>query len=393
MGTESLPGERLVAVVEFSSRLSRNRLLLSLQGTSSVSVSDACPVLSVWVDTRLYSSRVHCHLCGGFGKIAWTLPATIGRLTLTSSLLFSFPPPQALEPGQKLIELPARCQLTYSPETADPKLLALINQVPAELWGAKLALALLQHRVAGTDSPFAAYVAMLPVGFSGIPMFFGRDAIEAIDYPPVSAQVKKRCRWLYDFSQPLAQLPGSAADPFGGAAVDMNALGWALAAVSSRAFRTKGPTQPASMLPLIDMCNHSFTPNCEVLPTSDGALALFAKRGLEAGEPLVISYGALSNDFLFMDYGFVVPDNPHDTVQLRFDVGMLQVGGRMDGCKRSGPLIYHHGRVGRRWVMHERIRHLESRGGGDDTKCWHQSVSFAVYNNGTAVMINIIGAV
>ena len=41
--------------------------------------------------------------------------------------------------GTKLLELPSSCHLTYS--TADSaKLLKLIDQVPTELWGAKLAL-------------------------------------------------------------------------------------------------------------------------------------------------------------------------------------------------------------------------------------------------------------
>ncbi len=39
-------------------------------------------------------------------------------------------------------------------------------------------------------------------------------------------QVKKRCRWLHRFTHDvLAGLPGSAGDPFGGAAIDMNSLG------------------------------------------------------------------------------------------------------------------------------------------------------------------------
>lgn len=239
-----------------------------------------------------------------------------------------------MDAGHKLIELPASCQLTYSAESTDPKLLALIDQVPNELWGAKLALQLLAQRVAGPDSMFATYVAMLPRGFDGVPMFFGKAGIDAIEYAPVSFQVKKRCKWLYDFSQVLAKLPGTPADPFSGAVMDINALGWSLAAVSSRAFRTRGPSHPASMLPLIDMCNHSFTPNCEVLPTTSGALGLFAKRKLEAGEPLLISYGNLSNDFLFMDYGFIIADNPHDKVQLRFDIGLLQVRERRPGMQQ-----------------------------------------------------------
>ncbi len=43
------------------------------------------------------------------------------------------------------------------------------------------------------------------------------------------------------------------------------------------------------------------------------------------GEPLLLSYGNLSNDFLFLDYAFTVPDNPHDRVTLRWDLELLEV--------------------------------------------------------------------
>lgn len=57
-------------------------------------------------------------------------------------------------------------------------------------------------------------------------------------------QVKKRCRWLLSFTQQtLRPISGSEKDPFDGADVDANALGWALAVVTSRAFRTRGPDQ------------------------------------------------------------------------------------------------------------------------------------------------------
>jgi len=55
------------------------------------------------------------------------------------------------------------------------------------------------------------------------------------------------------------------------------AAGWALAVVSSRAFRVAGPQAPAALLPLIDMANHSFEPNCEVLPVP-GGVAMVAKQ-------------------------------------------------------------------------------------------------------------------
>ncbi|KAF8068228.1 SETD3 [Scenedesmus sp. PABB004] len=282
---------------------------------------DAAHPLVAWVRANggAVNGVAPADLAGADGGSGWGLVAT-----------------QAVEqPGARLIELPRRCQLTYD-ESSDPRLLALVAQVPDELWGAKLALQLLAQRVAGGGSAFAPYVAQLPVGVAGVPMFFARDALEAVEYPPVVEQVKRRGRWLHRFAlDVLAKLPGTPADPFDGVAVDTNSLGWALAVVTSRAFRVAGPTAPAALLPLIDMANHSFQPNAEVLPVP-GGVALVAKTKIPAGAPLLLSYGPLSNDFLLMDYGFVVPDNPHDRVALRFEPELVAsaalIGGARDGA-------------------------------------------------------------
>ena len=79
------------------------------------------------------------------------------------------------------------------------------------------------------------------------------------------------------------------------------------------------------MLPLIDMCNHSFSPNCKLQPQQDKSLQLVALEHIPQQQPLLLSYGNLPNDFLFMDYGFVVGNNPYDRVQLRFNLEMLEV--------------------------------------------------------------------
>jgi histone-lysine N-methyltransferase SETD3 len=79
----------------------------------------------------------------------------------------------------------------------------------------------------------------------------------------------------------MTMLPGRAVPPF----LQLSHLqylllrfaGWALAAVTSRAFRVAGPAAPAALLPLIDMANHSFEPNCEVVPVP-GGVAMVAKK-------------------------------------------------------------------------------------------------------------------
>lgn len=73
--------------------------------------------------------------------------------------------------------------------------------------------------------------------------------------------------------------------PFGGQELNASSLGWAMSAVSSRAFRLHGKKLAAGtrngvpmMLPLIDMCNHSFNPNAQIIQEEDD-LQLLIKAG------------------------------------------------------------------------------------------------------------------
>lgn len=81
---------------------------------------------------------------------------------------------------------------------------------------------------------------------------------------PVVLQVKKRCRFLLQFA--TEDIPATLDQmaehehPFNNYQVDPGALGWAMAAVSSRAFHLHKLGGGPSLLPLVDMCNHSFTP-------------------------------------------------------------------------------------------------------------------------------------
>ena len=79
------------------------------------------------------------------------------------------------------------------------------------------------------------------------------------------------------------------------------------------------------MLPLIDMANHSFAPNCQVQSTGDGVVSMTTLQQVEQGQPLCLSYGELSNHSLLLDYGFFEKQNPHDRIALPFRMDLLQV--------------------------------------------------------------------
>lgn len=226
-----------------------------------------------------------------------------------ASLGYSLLAATGVAPGEALVALPKGLLLADAP-LADPAreaaLLRLQAAVPEELWGGRLALRLLAHRAAGEASPFAPYIGALPAGVPGLPMFFSKAGIDALqEYPPLHAQVLKRCAWLATFARDrLASLtPGN--DPFGGVSVDAGGLAWGLAAVTSRAFAVAGGARRSqrALLPLIDMANHSWAANAAVEAAAGGGVALRATRRLAAGEAVTLNYGNLPTSDFLLDYG------------------------------------------------------------------------------------------
>ena len=208
----------------------------------------------------------------------------------------------AVAAGETLITLPRSLALTYGPGS-DPALLAMIAKVPEELWSVRLALALLAERAKGDASRWAPYIATLPASYPGCPIFWGAEDLKALQYPPLAAQVAKRCKFLLDFTKGELDVlggEGAAADPFGGVSVDVNGLGWRLrrraAARSARVARRS----------LAHACRSSTcatTPSTRTAPSlgresgAAGALSVVAKRAVaEGGRSLC--YGELPNDFL-----------------------------------------------------------------------------------------------
>ena len=77
------------------------------------------------------------------------------------------------------------------------------------------------------------------------------------------------------------------------------------------------PNLVLMMMPLIDMINHSFTPNVVALPYEDkisnaSFIIVKAIRDIAKDEQLFFSYGNLSNNHLIQKYGFTVENNQNN---------------------------------------------------------------------------------
>ncbi|KAJ4845844.1 hypothetical protein Tsubulata_030820 [Turnera subulata] len=258
---------------------------------------------------------------------------------------------QDIPKGSPLIALPDHIPLKFGPIADDgappqvhPVLINLADQVPEELWAMKLGLKLLQER-AKVGSFWWPYISNLPQTYS-VPIFFPGEDIKNLQYAPLLHQVNKRCRFLLDFEQQVKHALENLDQndhPFGGQEVDASCLGWAMSAVSSRAFRLYGKKLPNGshtdipmMLPLIDMCNHSFNPNAQIVQengagTENILVKVVAETPIQQNDALLLNYGCLSNDLFLLDYGFVIASNPYDCIELKYDGALLDAASMAAG--------------------------------------------------------------
>ncbi|KNA19815.1 hypothetical protein SOVF_057960 [Spinacia oleracea] len=261
------------------------------------------------------------------------------KITQHSSYGLALVASREIPQGSDLISLPAHLPLKFDDESDDSSLLLndLATQTPEELWAMRLGLKLLQER-AKTGSFWWPYISNLPEAYS-VPIFFTEKEISDLNFVPLITQVKKRCRFLFNFDK---QVKGAVSNikpgdhPFGGHDIDASSLGWAMAAVSSRAFRLHGDKlsdgihkSVPMMLPLIDMCNHSFCPNAKIIQCQGAEIAktlvkVVAEKHVQKDAPLELNYGCMNNDIFLLDYGFVIAANPYDSIEFQYDPELLE---------------------------------------------------------------------
>lgn len=71
-----------------------------------------------------------------------------------------------------------------------------------------------------------------------------------------------------------------------------------------------------ALQPVADLFNHTDKGGCNVTFDHDGSFSFKTTRPYEKGEEVHISYGSHSNDFLLVEYGFVLDSNMWDEVNL-----------------------------------------------------------------------------
>ena len=233
----------------------------------------------------------------------------------------------------------------------------------------------LLHARGDAGSPWARFLASFPPMSPGMVCAAQFSAAELGRAPWASALHKEagiqRRRILAVRSQLRALLrwsgsPDAPACPLGASTRDTlcseEAVGWAWSVVSTRACFISANAAPLEhwarsaqnsgdeveddedtsvLIPWLDLLNHSSnrpTASARWVPQAE-VYEVQALCKMEAGEPVFLSYGALTNELLLARYGFVDPAHATDVAPLPAPVsGLLPPRGAAAGCARGGRL-------------------------------------------------------
>ncbi|KAE8914004.1 hypothetical protein PF011_g3738 [Phytophthora fragariae] len=105
--------------------------------------------------------------------------------------------------------------------------------------------------------------------------------------------------------------------------VNQEAFFWAISTLMSRA--TSGQNQPFALIPFFDWFNHADNGDeCVQDFDAQKGFTIHTVRSYEPGEQLFINCGNHGNVRLLRNYGFTVPNNPYDIVNLPMPAPLQQ---------------------------------------------------------------------
>lgn len=168
------------------------------------------------------------------------------------------------------------------------------------------------------------YLRVLPRDFPTLPIFYSEAEL---DWLTGSAALQNIATLQTDvrseFDQLQARVPAFRR-------FEYRTFLWARLAVMTRAFSVYvNRAKCQAMIPLADMLNHHMLASKLQWGFDDNAqgFVLTAVADYSAGDQLYLSYGSKSNTALLVDYGFVLPDNPWQSVvvvmKLPFDAPLF----------------------------------------------------------------------
>ncbi|CCG21991.1 Rkm2 protein [Candida orthopsilosis Co 90-125] len=168
------------------------------------------------------------------------------------------------------------------------------------------------------------FIDMLPTisDFSLMPINYDADTLDLLPKSTKSLHTKVLHRFNHDYQVILDLLGPKTEDVLSAIPKEDFLLSWL--SINSRCLYMKLPTSSSAqdnftMAPYIDFINHSPNDHCNLKIDGKG-FQVFTTSSYSADEQLYFSYGPHSNDFLLTEYGFIVPENKWDDIDISEDI-------------------------------------------------------------------------
>ncbi|XP_021910248.1 ribulose-1,5 bisphosphate carboxylase/oxygenase large subunit N-methyltransferase, chloroplastic isoform X2 [Carica papaya] len=220
---------------------------------------------------------------------------------------------KAIQTGDCIMKVPYNVQLT--PDDLSPKIKSLLADEIGNI--SKLATIILFEQSKGQDSQWAPYIGCLPQpGEIHSTIFWGENEFDMIRCSSIyqetinqKAQIEKEFLAVKQAVRHCSEVLENTT---------LKDFMHACALVGSRAW---GSSKGLSLIPFADFLNHEGITEAIVLSDEDRQLSeVIADRNYAPGEEVVIRYGRFSNATLLLDFGFTLPYNIHDQVQIEMKI-------------------------------------------------------------------------
>ncbi|XP_027366141.1 fructose-bisphosphate aldolase-lysine N-methyltransferase, chloroplastic [Abrus precatorius] len=256
------------------------------------------------------------HNCDGFlpwleRKADSTISSSlsIGKSSCGRSLFAS----KIIQTGDCILKVPYSVQITA--DNLLPEIRPFIGEEVGNI--AKLAIVILIEKKLGQDSEWYPYISCLPQqGELHNTIFWNESELDMIRPSSVYLEtIDQKSQIEKDFLaiKPVFECFLQSSGDF-----TYKDFMHACTLVGSRAW---GSTKGLSLIPFADFLNHDGVSEAIVMSDDDKQYSeVIADRDYAPGEQVLIRYGKFSNATLILDFGFTIPHNIYDQVQIQFDI-------------------------------------------------------------------------
>jgi hypothetical protein len=217
-----------------------------------------------------------------------------------------------IKPGSAVMEIPLRCILTTdtAQRSASGRAITASGALVSNSQSYLAAVLLTGSRA--ETSFWHPYIAALPRAFPTFPFFFEDRELEMLKGSHTLKMIDDQKQMLLgEYRRLLNQVPGFCDFSY-------QEFVWARLAVASRifSFQTKeGPVQ--GLVPLADPLNHcSRSETTWSFDSASDVMRFTSSQQISPGDPIHDCYGAKCNSNFFVNYGFVLADNEHNSARI-----------------------------------------------------------------------------